>query len=790
MKRLVSIITILFCIYSVFAITWGKKDELYIFGDKTGNSIIYTVDEQEGWFSDVNHDHEPITWKAYIDDSGFLFFDIYENGKVSDLSIPSPYTISFKRENSSYPIEDSAYLSKSDEYYSNRIACTYPFVGDFNLSKPYKVVVYNEDGIYNLGTVDFSQVENLYYDTQTYYKIVELVDQERYQEAKDFLQNLDKLTYVYYNCDSLLYSININSCLSSAIDRAKNKEFIEALSMVQEYQSYVSKDEDKSKSIIDDILKSLCTALKEDDNFANGIDTSSFYSMCKDSPYYKEALYLITKAQIKNGTPYYTKEYILDGESITATISKNSVMFLLSDVEDKQRILFSMLPSNLEETLRNKGYSNTDIIYLSNGFEINQSSLDVDGFEILWEQAVSLLSMCSDIDYPIEVSGNLYDENAIRTRVLETINGQIVGYHYEDELVFSINSSLYKLLEKNSSGILDINEPKIEEVGDNTIIHITETSIFDEIFSWLEEQSIRQKDLVFIFREGNVLARINYYSNYAQLYLNIDEQNIAKIVAANKSQLQGISMLQKGNSVFFFYPSFLTDENIFDLWEHTVNILTDYALNEGKESLNIESTISNMQPINEEQSSLISTTLEETSKKEESKNPNIQNTTQTQNSSSLSMKGDDDFVISLSADYLTTFIPLNERKDTEIGSAEFKTYKRLLSPNIGFKIAIDKHYFWGISLGLPFISTNLTQDIDSFMLFIKPSLQFEFGECIKDTSLIARVFLKISPKISYENICTIIGGFSIGFPYAEIGVAIDTFANPYVFLSMRYTTSI
>ena len=200
MKRFVSLISIILCISSLSAISWDKKDAVDIFGDKTGDSIIYTIEPQEGWFSDINHDHEPISWTARIEKEGYISFDILENGILSDLSVPSPYLISLKSNDGLSIEEYDAYSMKSDKYCTNRITSNDFYIDEINFSEPVKIVIYNDEGIYNLGTVDFSEVESLLFDKVSYDAALSLMNEGKYIEAKTIIKQLDLETYYHYNC--------------------------------------------------------------------------------------------------------------------------------------------------------------------------------------------------------------------------------------------------------------------------------------------------------------------------------------------------------------------------------------------------------------------------------------------------------------------------------------------------------------------------------------------------------------------------------------------------------------
>lgn len=959
MKRLVSVITILFCIYSVFAITWGKKDELDIFGDKTGNTIIYTVDEQEGWFSDATHAHEPITWTAQVDEYGYISFDIFENGIPTDLSVPSPYQISIKTNDALHVREYDAYLIKSDKYCKNRITSYYFYIERISFLTPMKIVIYNDEGIYNLGSVDFSEVESLYYDTISYNTALSLIDEGKHEEAKEIIEGLDYKTYAYYDCkalvndldsviyldsaeakyeegdyyaakklltelslindklynswravnlsnkvdikfglesiskgqiiqgckalsnveyigDSLEYDMSIDyevikavttyiSSLSSRneIDKAindfmyykpqsdffwtsllilyantlenkglistpsqtpvnfiidlfnenqssignsnkeiledalylsrvaqesKKENFKEAFYLINNYQALPSVTKESIKDTIENLLKEYCEKLEraisaEESSTLSICNISSFYSLCNDSSYYKDAVYLEAKYQIAQGAPYYIKQYFVEDKEIKATLTNNGMSF-----SDENGIGYSEMRgkiiSKIIEEIQKLGFKDFERFYIPDGVKVTAEEIDIEVFNSLWEHMINeLLPSELEIEYPIEIDSDAYQEGSLRTRSIETINGTIIGSQYKDELVFIVNKPLFKILLNGKLDMLYQIEYTIQETEDSVIIHLPDTYLFDDIFCYLEELASEKVILALVFRGDGIIARSRYCKNYVEIKTDIDEQFIDEIIELNKDQFGDFYFNKEGSDVIIYYPSFFLEKDADMLWEEIKSVLQDFFAEKDKEEINkaivqpielTESTYHKSSPYDMEQSNSV-TFLNEPSKQ-------IVPSEKTNNK--------DKHKLLVGLDVMTTIFPLRERINNAGTTEEYGTYKGFITPYLGFSMRIKDSYYWGTRVGLSFATTNINTSFDSRTLYVLPSIQGECGTYIKDTILNAKVFVRITPKISIEKICNIIVGMSIGFPYMEIGLVIDPFVNPIAYFAFQYGFSL
>ena len=959
MKRFVSLISIILCISSLSAISWDKKDAVDIFGDKTGDSIIYTIEPQEGWFSDINHDHEPISWTARIEKEGYISFDILENGILSDLSVPSPYLISLKSNDGLSIEEYDAYSMKSDKYCTNRITSNDFYIDEINFSEPVKIVIYNDEGIYNLGTVDFSEVESLLFDKVSYDAALSLMNEGKYIEAKTIIKQLDLETYYHYNCQSLVYSLdnviyldaarikyeegdytgakalldelyfvnhklyetswavtirnnvdikfgleaiakgqisngckaifnakaranqnnyyigmddevlkaattflsslssrneidksiadllkyepqddsfwssllilyaktlenkglintpsqtsvylirelfkeeqsNIESAsneilvdalyLSCVTQEAKKDNYKYALHLLDECLSLSSVTKEEIEETIENLLMEYCERLEkaqsdENDSSLSVCNITSYYSFCNNTKYFKDAVYLEEKYQINNGDPYYTKQYFVEDKEIKANLTNRGMSFT-----DVNGIGYSQLRGNIIFNIINeiqkRGYQDLERTYIPDEIKVKEESIDVDIFNSLWKYMIKeLLPAELEIDYPIEIDSDAYQEGSLRTRSIETINGTIIGSQYKDELVFIVNKSLFKILSNGKLDMLSQIEYTIQETENSVIIHLPDTYLFDDIFCYLEELASEKVIFAFVFRGDGIIARSRYCKNYVEIKTDKDEQFIDEIIELNKDQFGDYYFDKEGSDVIIYYPSFFLEKDADMLWEEIKGVLQDYFAEKEKEEINNQI----VQPIELTESTYHTSSLydmEQSNSVAFVNNPSKQDVP----SEKTNINGKYKLVVGL--DVMATIFPLREGINNPEGVKEYRTYKGFITPYFGFSMRIGDSYYWGTRVGLSFATANINTSFNSRTLYVLPSIQGECGTYIKDTILNAKVFVRITPKISIEKICNIIVGMSIGFPYMEIGLAIDSFVNPIAYFAFQYEFSL
>ena len=236
MKRLVSIITIFFCIYSIFAVTLERKTVLDIFGDPIKEKVLTLSEPLEGKFSDSLHDQETFSWTVSIDENGYVSFDIFENGIPCDLSKFYYLTIAFKVDDTQTPIESSAYVTKSDMYHYNRVVSEKPLIQHVAKAKTVKIVIYNSSCVYNLGAVDVSGLGDLYYDLDSYNKALELIENKELNKAKEILQSMDLPSFNYFECKSLIDEIDTALYLNTAEEKCAEGNYNEARALIDVLQ--------------------------------------------------------------------------------------------------------------------------------------------------------------------------------------------------------------------------------------------------------------------------------------------------------------------------------------------------------------------------------------------------------------------------------------------------------------------------------------------------------------------------------------------------------------------------
>ena len=153
-----------------------------------------------GTYKKENVNNGKITWKIDITPEKSIIFTIYENGLDNDLSTAffsgSEYDVVFRNADN----EDEKFigtLQDSGTYKSNeiRIDTNWLFdpVGALLSSDNTSILISNDYGEYYLGSIDTSEIEKLLYNVELNNEIDKLIDEEKYQEALNLLnENIEE----------------------------------------------------------------------------------------------------------------------------------------------------------------------------------------------------------------------------------------------------------------------------------------------------------------------------------------------------------------------------------------------------------------------------------------------------------------------------------------------------------------------------------------------------------------------------------------------------------------------
>lgn len=216
MKRLFSLLSLILCFSSLFAVVLKHKTVLDIFGDPVKEKALTLSEPLEGKYTDSLHEQEPFTWTVTIDENGYVSFDIYKNGIPFDMSQYYYLSIAFKVDESQTPIECSAYVTKSEKYYYNRVVSEKPLFQYIENASTVKIVIYNSSCVYNLGIVNVSGIGDLFYDSDSYHKTLDLIENKEYETAKAVIEAMDSKSYKYFDCKSLIDIIDTALYLDTA----------------------------------------------------------------------------------------------------------------------------------------------------------------------------------------------------------------------------------------------------------------------------------------------------------------------------------------------------------------------------------------------------------------------------------------------------------------------------------------------------------------------------------------------------------------------------------------------
>lgn len=195
--------------------SFKKEPVLDEFGDATKNFVIVSSKKLEGTFSNSSVTNSKMSYSIEVGDDrlDYVSFIIYENGKSKDLSIMSNkddiLTVKIKTDDGeTYTFGGK--IEPSASYNYNTVKVTMSLRDYFFKNTSLKVVISNDRGSYNLGTIDLTDFVGVVYDKTLYNKAQSLMEKGKNDEAIEVLKDLyntDSPSFYWYKSDDLIKRI-------------------------------------------------------------------------------------------------------------------------------------------------------------------------------------------------------------------------------------------------------------------------------------------------------------------------------------------------------------------------------------------------------------------------------------------------------------------------------------------------------------------------------------------------------------------------------------------------------
>lgn len=180
------------------------------FGDPTGEFYVRAKNDFEGTYSiEGGATNGNLKWnfELYEDEVRFILKEYGSTGNLSAARLTTDmFTIDVKYESGdiiSYDGEITrgkegnynciSVLTYNEWYYSTDLS------GDLKCGGVCKISIYNDHGTYNLGAVDVTEIERMFYDVDTYNEITKIYESGDYTEAWNMINSLKATDAVAYD---------------------------------------------------------------------------------------------------------------------------------------------------------------------------------------------------------------------------------------------------------------------------------------------------------------------------------------------------------------------------------------------------------------------------------------------------------------------------------------------------------------------------------------------------------------------------------------------------------------
>lgn len=292
-------------------------------------------------------------------------------------------------------------------------------------------------------------------------------------------------------------------------------------------------------------------------------------------------------------------------------------------------------------------------------------------------------------------------------------------------------------------------------------------------------------DINYVFRQSDILARIQFNTNYAELKTNIDESLIEEVLAFNKAQIDEYLVLQDESSVFIYYPSFFSDVDAEMLWQEIQYIFLHGFDQKQSEEIDEPSA----PPVESQESTIYSSTSTFnqsqiiTSTKADS--PKVKNK---YNVIRISIGTEAFFVSTRISDKVYIQGTYGDKYNRTYVKEGFATNKAISNPYFCISYPVSNRLFIGYRLEVAIIEYAFDFDGCSYSeTYSGISNRIEFGSYIKDDMFLIKSILSYTVGFAPEAFNDYAIGVSLGIPYVEAGFALDKFKAPSFFISLQYS---
>lgn len=215
MKKFISIISIILVMLMVIS-CGGKKGETSSDGKQGSNTksskvlwvkntddqgkIVYSITGQKGTYAKSSGEKGKLTYDWFIDENGVSTIVLYENGKSEDIStLESSIRVSTVLK-AADGITASSIPAKVGSKDSIRNIITFSHDVRTSMAKAteYSASINCGDIEYDFGAVNTEGCEGVFFDSENYKKAIDLMSKEQYQEAIDVFNNLDTVSFDYF----------------------------------------------------------------------------------------------------------------------------------------------------------------------------------------------------------------------------------------------------------------------------------------------------------------------------------------------------------------------------------------------------------------------------------------------------------------------------------------------------------------------------------------------------------------------------------------------------------------
>lgn len=180
---------------------WEKTADVDTFGDPTGR-IVYSVKGLTGFFVNGSERINDINWDLYVDNKGVSTIVLSKEGDVSSLLKAGTYTrvsiVGHCKEGGLTSSSCAIGLVENETLFNAIVSVDIrEWLAEANYVS-FEISIDNAK--YDLGAIDTSSCEALFYDYDGFMKAEKLKKQELYEEAIQTYNSLDLESFDYFEC--------------------------------------------------------------------------------------------------------------------------------------------------------------------------------------------------------------------------------------------------------------------------------------------------------------------------------------------------------------------------------------------------------------------------------------------------------------------------------------------------------------------------------------------------------------------------------------------------------------